>query len=81
VVPLLIKHPVADLAQPVDEDHLGQRIPHLPLFSPACTRQRSSTFCNQSKMNSVRLIRSSSRSAITNPFWHGYSARTRPEVF
>src|SRR6218665_2542034 len=41
-----------------------------PLFSPACTWRRNSTLCSQSRMNSVRSIRPSSRSiseAVTVP--------------
>src|SRR6218665_3132157 len=38
-----------------------------PLFSPACTRRRNSTLCSQSRMNSVRSIQPSSRSATARP--------------
>jgi hypothetical protein len=40
-------------------------------YSPACTRRRSSTSCSQSRVNRVRSILPSSRSARASPFWRG----------
>jgi len=40
-------------------------------YSPTCTRRRSSTSCSQSRINRVRSILRSSRSATASPFWRG----------
>ena len=50
-----------------------------PLFSPACTRRRSSTLCSQSKINSARSMRPSSRNATARPFWREFAQR-RPLI-
>ena len=65
-VALLLKTAVADFTQSVEEDRLASALRASPIFSPALgTRRRSSTLCSQSRMNSVRSMRPSSRDGQT----------------
>ncbi len=62
-VALLLETAVADFTRRLKNTALASALRASPLFRPACTRRRSSTLCSQSRMNSVRSMRPSSRGA------------------
>ncbi|KJS02317.1 MAG: hypothetical protein VR65_05800 [Desulfobulbaceae bacterium BRH_c16a] len=70
-VALLLETAVVDFTQAVEKHGTGQRVARLTLVQPGMQGRRSSTLCSQSKMNSVRSMRPSSRCATARPFWRG----------